>query len=248
MIKIKKKDTPQILVSNQAIWTQDLLDAIRTYGGYSNIPEKEKDALLSHYRHKDIQKALAESSYFKCAFCECKPGESGNIEVEHFEPKSLYPKLTFEWSNLLPACRKCNEAKSDYDTRLTPIINPAKEDPEHLLTYKFIEICPIPGTADEEKAKNTIEVCNLNCTRLFSARSSLMVAITEYMNELRDKITLISEADTPHKKSVRITKLSNSMEQIDKLLNNDSTFSGFCRWFIKQFPEYQEARKIIASR
>lgn len=247
MIKIQKSIAPQILTDNHDLWTNALLTAVSSHGGYSNIPEAEKERLLLHYRHKDIKKALTESSHCKCAFCECKPGKSGNIEVEHFKPKSLYPALTFDWDNLLPACRKCNEAKSDYDTHTTPIIDPTKEDPEQLLTYRFIEICPISGTAGEEKAQNTIDVCNLNCPRLFSARSELMVALTEYMNEIRDKISLVDEADTPRKRSVRITKLSNSLEQIDKLLQDDSIFSGFCRWFITQFPEYQEAKQLVAS-
>lgn len=248
MIKINKKSPPDILTNNQTEWTNSLLDAIKTYGSYSAIPDKVKDSLLVHYRHKDIQNALSESSHGKCAFCECKPGESGNIEVEHFQPKSLYPSLAFSWDNLLPACRKCNEAKLNQDTLAFPIINPAVEDPETLLTYKFIEICPIVGSADETKAQNTIDVCNLNCTRLFSARSNLMISLTEYINELREKIDLIDEADTPPKKSVRITKLSNSLEKIDKLLNADSIYSGFCRWFIGQYPEYQKAKQIVINR
>ena len=71
MIKIQKPPEPQVLVDNKVTWTQNLLDAIATYGEYSNIPEAEKSRLLSHYRHKDIQDALFESSHHKCAFCEC---------------------------------------------------------------------------------------------------------------------------------------------------------------------------------
>ena len=74
MIKIHKPAAPQILVDNKATWTKNLLDAINTYGGYSKIPESEKNSLLSHYRHKDIQAALFASSHHKCAFCECIPG------------------------------------------------------------------------------------------------------------------------------------------------------------------------------
>ena len=248
MIKILKVSAPDILLNNKTTWTNNLQNAINAHGGYNKIPQEKKKVLLSHYRHKDIQEALSKSSHGKCAFCECKPGDSGNIEVEHFKPKSIYPDLTFEWDNLLPACRKCNEAKLNHDTGLIPIINPSIEDPETLLTYNFIEICPISGTQHEEKAKNTIEVCNLNCTRLFSARSDLMIALTEYISELREKIDWIDEADTPRKRNTRITKLSNSIEKIDKLLDANSLYSGFCRWFISQYPEYETAKKIIALR
>lgn len=247
MIKIRKKDAPQVLIDNQAIWTQNFQNAIDNYGGYDKVPKDIKEAMLCHYRHKDIQSVLAESSHYKCAFCECKPGESGNIEVEHFEPKSLYPQKAFEWNNLLPACRKCNEAKLDFDTGKEPIINPAIEEPEELLTYRFIEICPVVGSGDEEKAKNTIEVCNLNSPRLYEARSAVMIAITEYVDELRGKIALIDEADSSRKKSMRINKLRNSIEILDKLLQDDSAYSGYCRWFVAQQPEYKEAKRIVEN-
>ena len=62
MIKIQKPAAPQVLVNNKATWTQNLLDAIATYGEYSKIPESEINRLLSHYRHKDIQDAFLEEA------------------------------------------------------------------------------------------------------------------------------------------------------------------------------------------
>ena len=248
MIKIQKPAAPQVLVDNKTTWTQNLLDAIATYGDYNKIPESEKSRLLSNYRHKSIQNALFTSSHHKCAFCECKPGESSHIEVEHFEPKSLYPALAFEWDNLLPSCRKCNETKSDFDTHTNPIINPAIENPEELLTYTFLRIKPLAGSGQEHKAQQTIDVCNLNCERLYKARSALMKSITEYLDELKDKINWIFEADTDQKKKVRITKLRNSLDIIDSLANPESAFSGYAKWFLQQCPEYLEAKRIVESR
>lgn len=247
MIKIQKQAAPQVLIDNKTTWTQNLLDAISTHGEYSRIPKSEKDSLLTHYRHKDIQEALFVSSHKKCAFCECKPGESGNIEVEHFEPKSLYPDLAFEWDNLLPSCRKCNEAKSDTDTRATPIINPSIDNPEEFLTYSFLRIIPLAECGQEEKAQHTIDICNLNCERLYKARAELMKSITEYVDELKDKIEWISEADTNQKRKVRITKLKNSIEVIESLIAAESAFSGYAKWFVEKHPEYREAKRIVSE-
>ncbi|WP_312072131.1 hypothetical protein [Anaerotignum propionicum] len=83
MIKVNKQSAPQILLEHQEKWTKDLIDAVAHYGGYDKIRSKTKDSLLSHYRRKSIQKRLAKSSYYKCSFCECKPGESGNIEISN---------------------------------------------------------------------------------------------------------------------------------------------------------------------
>lgn len=208
----------------------------------------EKKRLLAHYKHKDIQNVLFASTHHKCAFCECKPGESGNIEVEHFEPKSIYPELTFDWENLLPSCRKCNDAKLDFDTRTSPIINPAKEDPATLLTYDFLRIVPLQGSGQENKAQNTIDVCNLNCIRLYNVRSDLMKTITEYMDLLNEKIQLIEEADSKLKRQRRITKLSNSVDIIDDMFKEDKAFSAFGKWLTEQFDEYKKAKDIITNR
>lgn len=248
MIKIKKASAPQVLIDNKDSWTAALKNAIDRYGGYDKIPDQEKQALLYHYRHNDIKKALAESSHSKCAFCESKPGESGNIEVEHFSPKSLYPDLTFEWDNLLPACRKCNEAKLAFDTIDDPIIDPSKIDPETVLTYNYLRICPIKGTENEKRAMTTIDVCNLNSNRLYTARAKLMRSLTEYTDGLKDRIEGILEADTDRKRKTRITKLRNSLDEIDSLLRDDSVYAGFCRWFVSQCPEYMEAKRMVAEQ
>ena len=248
MIKIKKASPPQVLIDNKDSWTAALKNAINQYGGYDKIPAQEKESLISHYRHKDIKHSLCVSSHGKCAFCESKPGESGNIEIEHFAPKSLYPDLTFEWENLLPACRKCNEAKRDFDTVKESIIDPSKIDPEAAFTYAYLRIRPIVGTEHENSAKATIEVCNLNSNRLYTARAKLMQSLTEYTDGLKDKIEWILEADTEYKRKIRITKLRNSLDEINSLLRDDSLYAGFCRWFVSQCPEYIEARKIVTEQ
>lgn len=38
------------------------------------------------------------------------------------------------------------------------------------------------------------------------------------------------------------------MAVIDSLTTADSDFSRYAKWFIQQYPEYQEAKQIAASR
>lgn len=45
----------------------------------------------------------------RCCYCE----DSVADEVEHIQPKSLYPELTFTWHNYLYACGSCNTKKSN---------------------------------------------------------------------------------------------------------------------------------------
>lgn len=45
----------------------------------------------------------------RCAYCE----DSLADEVEHIQPKNLFPQITFKWSNYLFACGPCNGPKSN---------------------------------------------------------------------------------------------------------------------------------------
>jgi uncharacterized protein (TIGR02646 family) len=44
----------------------------------------------------------------KCCYCEAKVDAVSHRHVEHFRPQSIYPRLAYEWSNLLFACERCN--------------------------------------------------------------------------------------------------------------------------------------------
>jgi len=82
----------------------------------------------------------------------------------------------------------------------------------------------------------------------YEARAKLLISLTEYMDDLKEKIAMITEADTPQKRSRRITKLSNSPEIIDSLLKDESVYAGYCRWFVAQQEIYSEAKSVVANR
>ena len=45
----------------------------------------------------------------RCVYCEDSVGD----EVEHIQPKDLYPSLVFVWTNYVYACGRCNGGKSN---------------------------------------------------------------------------------------------------------------------------------------
>jgi len=58
----------------------------------------------------------------KCAYCETSASAGADLRVDHFRPKQKlientnhggYYWLTYEWSNLILACEKCNGKKSN---------------------------------------------------------------------------------------------------------------------------------------
>ena len=249
MIKINKPPSPQILANNHTTWTQNLLSAITNCNGYRNIPKNEKAALLRHYKHPDIQDALFNCSHRKCAYCECKPEETGNLEVEHFAPKSLYPASTFDWNNLLPACRRCNDAKRDHDTIREPLVNPSIVDPQTYFTFNDLRIVPQSNLTDVNKAiaTRTIDVCRLNSSRLYQKRSELLVDITNYLDSLQ---RFINDLDLPLNSRARHNKLmdlQNSLDTIDTLISDDKLLSAYCKHHILNAPEYNQAKALLST-
>lgn len=244
MIRIEKDiNPPRILLENAESWTNELIEAVNEYDGYSKIPSDIKERILRNYRNDEIKQKLIESSHGKCAFCESMPSESGNIEVEHFQPKSIYHNLTFDWDNLLPVCRKCNEAKSDFDTGINPIVNPATNNPETVFTYNLLNIKPI--NINDDIPRRTIEVCNLNSPRLFKVRADLLVNLSSYEQNLHDWLQEIDGSETIIKRKNRINKLRNSLELIENLKNSYEKYAGYCRWYLNNSVIYKRAKDYI---
>ena len=244
MIKLEREIEPQVLTDNKSTWLKNLKNAITAHGSYKKIPEKDKQKLISFYRNDQVREALVRSSSGKCAFCECIPSEGGNIEIEHFKPKSIYPDLTFEWLNFLPSCRKCNGSKDSHDTGVEPIINPYDTDPASAFYFDDIEI-RAAETDSKSVAENTIEVCGLNTVRLWKPRAEILVSLRIFSRSINEAMDEIELADTERKKSNRVKKLREAIETIELLINPKEKYSSFCREFLLRSEVYSKAKQVL---
>ena len=62
---------------------------------------------------KSVRKALKEMTAGHCAYCQSQTSAAYQGEVEHFQPKSLFPTLAYEWDNYFFSCKLCNGPKKD---------------------------------------------------------------------------------------------------------------------------------------
>lgn len=146
------------------------------YNTASNVTFREVKSVLT---------AMCRSSR-RCMYCE----DSVADEVEHFQPKDLYPEVVFAWNNYLYACGPCNGPKNNQfavlvenqlvnvtrmrDADVLPpvrgkiaLIDPRKEDPLKFLLLDLIdtfEFAVYPGISktDHDRANYTLEVLRLN--------------------------------------------------------------------------------------
>ncbi|MFJ5303810.1 HNH endonuclease [Streptomyces sp. NPDC088350] len=96
----------------------------------------------------------------RCMYC----GDSQGTDIDHFEPKSLAPLLTFDWLNHLLACSSCNSIQKGNRFPLAAdgsplLVDPTAEDPlDHLRLV--LPVGTYRGLTDRGQA--CIEVFGLN--------------------------------------------------------------------------------------
>lgn len=103
----------------------------------------------------------------RCMYCL----DSHGCDIEHFRPKSPYPKWMFKWNNLLLCCTECGRIKGKQfpmDGKQPMMINPTKEEP-----WDHLDFDPITGNitarfdlqANDFSPKGQRTVCALQLDR-----------------------------------------------------------------------------------
>lgn len=123
----------------------------------------------------EFRSPLSSRSAGTCWYCErqCEPAsEAGGkaATVDHFKPRSRFPELTYEWTNWVFSCRRCNEDNKQDKWPPLGYVDPSASDeqerPEQYFDYDVLtgEIVPHPaldGVAIQ-KAELTIDDLGLN--------------------------------------------------------------------------------------
>ncbi|MFD4819519.1 HNH endonuclease [Peribacillus butanolivorans] len=153
MIKLEKKDEPEVLVSNKNVWTNEYLSLL-------NAGSEISATVKGRYRHKDIKAQIFKETNNKCAYCESIVSHVCPGDIEHILPKKKRPEMIFEWSNLTLSCEECNRPrKRDYYNPKDPLLNPYIDNPEEHLKA----IGPLIDTRDgSRKGDITTRMLGLN--------------------------------------------------------------------------------------
>jgi len=181
---------------------------------------KYQESSENHYGDETVKKELAEIYHGKCGYCETKLGLEAFPTVDHYRPKKKikdycagkyisngYYWLACEWSNLIPACVKCNTSKSSFfpleneaERMDAPnqarhefradspafmaehplLIHPEIDEPER--HFIFLRNGKIRGLT--QRGKITIEILDLNKTSLALARKKRVDAFLNFIEEI----------------------------------------------------------------
>lgn len=66
--------------------------------------------------YKKYYDEIAEDCLFRCVYCDILIKENGGegMHLDHFRPQAIFPGLSSSPFNLVLACAKCNQLKSDW--------------------------------------------------------------------------------------------------------------------------------------
>jgi uncharacterized protein (TIGR02646 family) len=159
-----KIDKPVYLVEKAEKWTKDLIDKRQSKPDYWNW-HQYKNEKVEHI----LTNELAQITNHRCSYCDIRPVRKGALKpsIDHFKPKSDFPELAYEWTNLFLSCYQCQEYKgSSY-----PDIEPLKPDSCHYhfdywfeIKWETYEILPnsLRDEKDQKRAEETIKWLGLN--------------------------------------------------------------------------------------
>ncbi len=176
MIYVERIAAPKTLVKNAGRWTEEYLAAVKRHAKSPNDPKLKRARKTAEikYNHKSIRKALGEDMFSgKCVYCE----SSFAKHIEHYRPKSKWPKRCFVWENLHWACGDCNGPtyKGDRFPKTAeggPFLNPTKDHPERHLDFEYDEETGIAAIGFKTKrGQTTRDQLGLNRSELLKVRS-----------------------------------------------------------------------------
>lgn len=138
-------------------------------------PEFFESWIKDNKRHNQElrEHILGTEQNHACCYCEKEvTANSTDSHVEHVKPQSKFPELKHQYNNLLVSCQtagRCGNAKGNQFHE--DFIIQTEEDPAKYLTFRPDgKIIPIEANP---KGKKTIEMLNLNSTKLVKARRTL---------------------------------------------------------------------------
>lgn len=180
---------------------------------YRNRMGERGPDLVNHWR--DFRDELSDRFLGKCGYCErlCD-GPASESTVDHFRPRSKFPELTYEWTNWVFCCARCNREKDNRwpDTGyIDPCAIPVDERPEVYLDVddRTGEVIAKHGLTDagRKKAQNTIEDIGLNSLDLRYFRIGWIRQFTAALSVLPDpeREAFVDYAGGPEREFAGIT-------------------------------------------
>lgn len=149
MVKINRTYTPRKLAETNkafkaAISGMSVKEAYDFYKKHMCTYRYNTEETKGHFRRMNQE---------RCSFCTRLIQDfEDEMTVEHIKTKKDYPKLIFQWSNLLCACRTCNTKRSTKTHDPQKYLDPTKiDDIEKYFCYQLDGSITVNEELDEKE-------------------------------------------------------------------------------------------------
>lgn len=123
-----------------------------------------------YYDYQSFKPWLRDEFDFRCVYCLWREIWSADghaaFSIDHLKPRTSYPELMGDYSNLVYACSRCNSLKQD----LEPPLDPCADGYGNHVEVQDDGCVVSKTTAGNE----LIELCRLNRPALVQARQRLI--------------------------------------------------------------------------
>jgi uncharacterized protein (TIGR02646 family) len=222
-----------------------------------------------YYAHETVRENLNSIYHDKCAYCESDTRATAEFRIDHYRPKSEvkedskhpgYYWLAYEWSNLVPACEKCNNAKSSsfpiYPENGKRVMEPVFDHKRNLdclatsMIYRNEKPLILHPEIDEpekhiiflpngsvkaitDRGEWTIKLCKLNREGLVLKRKKI---IENFRKQLEDLIDTLDE----HKNSKKAREVikASFYKLFQRILNKTTPDQVFSRLGVFMFEKF----------
>ncbi len=210
---------------------------------------QSSDFHSEYWRAQDVKDALFNSQRSKCCFCENIRSSRREFDAEHFRPKAGidedpghpgYWWLGYEWSNLLYACKPCNQKykrnqfpisgtrayrpDGNLENEYPMLINPIEENPEDFIGFDWQQAYGkmVKAYGLDPRGSKTIEIVGLNRHELMEERAS-------HLYGLQAAAKLIIGAQHVNNQDM----VAKTVAKIQDMTSSKRRFSAFRRAFFR---------------
>jgi uncharacterized protein (TIGR02646 family) len=185
MKKFTREAEPQVLTENWEEWGKKW-ESAHAEGKEFRWPQVNKEPV-----NRTIVSQLKQLTQDHCSFCEAFPVAPPSIDtIEHFRPKSKFPRIAYKWDNLYFCCMYCQQKFCDFSE---DALQPDSSDYtfERYFIWDHISgelvVNPNASEADQRRATTTINLYRLNIDHPRLRRLALrrrVQLLTEPLDEL----------------------------------------------------------------
>ncbi|MBN9047718.1 MAG: HNH endonuclease [Rhizobiales bacterium] len=126
---------------------------IRELGLLSTEVRRRERSIYTTQAWKELRYRVLAKSGQRCQCCGSSVRDGAELHVDHIKPRSLYPDLALDESNLQVLCSDCNMGKSNRDdTDFRPALTPDQVDQARRLRAEGLSV---PAVAERLRVHAT---------------------------------------------------------------------------------------------